>query len=311
MIEIHSAEDTKISFLFVGIMISAVLVGFAICQSCVYFTQYSKDRLFIKILVALTLFCELLHQALISFTLYWYTIANFDQFGVFGWFNWSIIISCVPDGIAITSVQIFFILRIWHFSPRLRPLAIVLLVLSLLQFSLVMVLVGKSLGSRTFADFAAKQAWAITPLSLGAAIDVVIAVVLVTVLHRSRTGIKRTDNMINTLILFAMSTGMVTAMWAIATLISIVVKGVSFITIFFYYILGRLYFNSLLTGLNARQTIYASGCADTISFITARPEERQSTLTVLIHKSVISSGGSALIPESPTSDSLPNDKQTQ
>lgn len=107
-------------------------------------------------------------------------------------------------------------------------------------------------------------------MSLATVIDVVIALSLVVELHRSRTGMKGTDSIINTLILFSMSTGLVTAIWTIAMLVSIFLTGMSFITMFFYFILGRLYFNSLLTSLNARQAIQASGTRSTISFIVSK-----------------------------------------
>jgi len=91
--------------------------------------------------------------------------------------------------------------------------------------------------------------------ALAAAGDVLIALVLCTMLQRSRTGFRRTDTMINKLMLFTINTGLLTSLCAVASLISIVAAPSTFIYIAFYFTLGRLYSNSLMATLNARKSI--------------------------------------------------------
>ncbi|KAG6872102.1 hypothetical protein C0995_012988 [Termitomyces sp. Mi166 len=89
--------------------------------------------------------------------------------------------------------------------------------------------------------------------------DVLITLILCILLHHSRTGFHRSDTMINKLILFAVNTGFLTSLCAVASLISIVVAGDTFLYIAFYFCIGRLYSNSLLATLNARKMIRGSG----------------------------------------------------
>lgn len=56
---------------------------------------------------------------------------------------------------------------------------------------------------------------------LGVASDVAIAVTLIFLLQRSRTGFKRSETIINRLILFTINTGLLTSMCAIMSLISV------------------------------------------------------------------------------------------
>jgi len=271
-------------------MISAVLVGFALCQSLIYFMQYAKDKAYIKILVAVTLICEVVHQGIISFTLYWYTITNFGQFSVFDRFIWSLCVPCIPNAFAIVLSQSFFIMRIWYIGKKTRLLVYPLFAMVFVEFTLAMYMVGKALRCNSFAEYAAFKNMAIGRISLTAGIDVTIAITLVMSLHHSKTGYRRTDGMLNTLILYAMSTGAVTAVWALATVAAIVTTGISFTVLFFYYILGRLYFNSILTSLNVRHSIQAASASDgTVSFGT-KSKERASTVRVMIDTSITTSG---------------------
>ena len=54
-----------------------------------------------------------------------------------------------------------------------------------------------------------------------AVVDLGIALVLIFLLQNARTGFRKSDTMINRLIMLSMNTGLVTALCAIATLISV------------------------------------------------------------------------------------------
>jgi hypothetical protein len=118
--------------------------------------------------------------------------------------------------------------------------------------------VAQALRFETFKQLGALKGLSITVNALAAVGDVLIAAVLCIVLHRSRTGFHRSDTMINKLIVFAVNTGLLTSICAVASLISIVVAGNTFLYICFYFSLGRLYSNSLLATLNARNMIRAA-----------------------------------------------------
>ncbi|KAF9461393.1 hypothetical protein BDZ94DRAFT_1310667 [Collybia nuda] len=112
---------------------------------------------------------------------------------------------------------------------------------------------------------------------LGAAADALIAGSLCYFLQRSRTGFKKSDTIISRLILFTVSTGLITSICAVASLISIILWSDTLIYVAFYFSLGRcgqlstqnietheltvvkVYSNSLLATLNARKAIRELG----------------------------------------------------
>ncbi|KAG6896678.1 hypothetical protein C0992_006751 [Termitomyces sp. T32_za158] len=97
--------------------------------------------------------------------------------------------------------------------------------------------------------------------------DALIAGALCFFLQRSRTGFRKSDTMIRKLIMFTVSTGVLTSICAIASLVSILVWPSTLIYAAFYFCLGRLYSNSVLATLNARQSIRELGeDSDELSF---------------------------------------------
>lgn len=83
--------------------------------------------------------------------------------------------------------------------------------------------------------------------------DVYVAVVLCYYLWRSRTGVGKTDSLIVTLILYTVNTGLLTALDASAGLITYAAMPNNFIFIAFYLNLSKLFVNSYLASLNARE----------------------------------------------------------
>lgn len=120
---------------------------------------------------------------------------------------------------------------------------------------------------QTWGELTRLKGLSITVNILAAVADILIAASLCYFLHRSRTGFKKSDTMISRLILFTVSTGMLTSICAVASLISILIWGQTLIYVAFYFSLGRLYSNSVLATLNARNGIRELGeDSDEMSF---------------------------------------------
>ncbi|KAF8194063.1 hypothetical protein K438DRAFT_1969353 [Mycena galopus ATCC 62051] len=91
-------------------------------------------------------------------------------------------------------------------------------------------------------------------LGAGALADIVTASALCFFLRRFRTGNKRSDTLVNTLIIYAINTGAFTAAIGILTLIFYDLSPRTFRFMALYFILGKLYAISFLCTLNTRQT---------------------------------------------------------
>lgn len=81
--------------------------------------------------------------------------------------------------------------------------------------------------------------------AVGAAADVSIAMALVFLLHRARSGYKRTQAIINRLITFTINTSLLTSISSILSLITISLYPHNFIYITFFLMTSRLYVTAL------------------------------------------------------------------
>ncbi|KAL0954048.1 hypothetical protein HGRIS_005200 [Hohenbuehelia grisea] len=104
---------------------------------------------------------------------------------------------------------------------------------------------------------------ACTALGLGAACDVGIAASMCFLLHRSRSGLKATDNIVTTLMVYTVNTGLLTSIWAIADIICFVAMPLNFVNIGINFVVGKLYANSLMASLNSRQTLRSMAATGT------------------------------------------------
>ncbi|KJA13230.1 hypothetical protein HYPSUDRAFT_202593 [Hypholoma sublateritium FD-334 SS-4] len=177
--------------------------------------------------------------------------------------NWSIkiLVEVIFNGFTALLVQSFLAMRVWRLSngKKLWMSFVGLLVLG--EFGCVVAFTSMSLHLTTYAQLESLKYLSILVNALAAAGDVLIAATLCFNLHFSRTGFSRSNTMINKLILFSVNTGGLTSLCAIASLISIVCAGETFLYISFFFCIGRLYTNSLLATLNARRMIRNLGNA--------------------------------------------------
>ncbi|KAJ3723379.1 hypothetical protein C8R42DRAFT_666072 [Lentinula raphanica] len=140
-------------------------------------------------------------------------------------------------------------------SNQNKPLTLLIVLFVLGEFACSVAFTISSLKLVTWEDLTQLKSLSMTVNVLGAVADVLIAAGLFYFLHRSRTGFKKSDTMISKLIMFTVSTGLLTSICAVASLLSILIWGKTLIYVAFYFSLGRLYSNSLLATLNARKSI--------------------------------------------------------
>lgn len=253
------ALDKTLGVGFIGVVVAAGLYGVSCVQAWWYYT-HQKDGWPLKLLVGAVMAFDTIHQALISHTLYTYLVTNYNNEEELGLIVWSLLVEVLFNGFTALLVQSFLTVRIWRLSSGNKWLTGGAAILVLGEFGCVIAYVAMSLRLRTFVELAELKALSITVNALAAAGDVVIATTLIWLLRSSRTGFHRSNTMIRKLILFSVETCALTSLCAIASLVSIVCAGQTFIYILFFFCMGRLYANSLLATLNARKMI--RGAAD-------------------------------------------------
>ncbi|EPQ50151.1 hypothetical protein GLOTRDRAFT_141615 [Gloeophyllum trabeum ATCC 11539] len=251
----HFVLDNTMGAMFVGVIVAATLYGVSCVQTWFYYNHYRNDLWHIKLLVAASFISDTIHQALISHTMYTYVVTNFANPAILQRLVWSLLVEVLFNGFTALMVQVFFTIRIWKLSERNVPITVSVLLLVLAEFGAVIAYTIKSLTLETFAELELLKGLSMSVNGLAAAGDVAIAIVLCTMLHRSRTGFRQSDTMITKLIIFCVNTGLLTSACAVLSLVFIAALPNTFIYICFYFTLGRLYLNSLLATLNARKSI--------------------------------------------------------
>ncbi|KAF7981036.1 hypothetical protein HWV62_35482 [Athelia sp. TMB] len=175
---------------------------------------------------------------------YTYLVTNFGNWLYLGDIVWSILLEVLFNGFTALLVQTFMTIRVFRLTPpKWRwPAAGLVACLVVGEFICVVIYYARGVHIKTYAELVKLKANSEAINALGAAGDVVIAVII-------------SDTMINTLILFTMNTGLLTSLCAVASLVSIIAAPNTFIYIAFFFNIGRLYSNSLLATLNSRSAI--------------------------------------------------------
>ncbi|KAI0637763.1 hypothetical protein C8Q77DRAFT_1214782 [Trametes polyzona] len=212
-----------------------------------YFTRYSRDPWTVKLLVVAVWTTDSIHQALISHSVYWYLITEYGNPTALTLLSKTIIVEVFFNAFTGLFVQSFFAARIWKLSGRKLYLVIPVVLLIAGEFG--------DLYFKTFVDLVQIKGLSISINAFAAAGDVTIAAILCTILHMSRTGFSRSNTLINRLMVFAVNTGLLTSVCACLSLITIVALPDTFIYICFFFLVGRLYSNSLMATLNARKSL--------------------------------------------------------
>ncbi|KAJ3725667.1 hypothetical protein DFJ43DRAFT_574179 [Lentinula guzmanii] len=256
---VESLNDTM-GAAFIGMAVAGFLLGLSFLQAYIYFSE-QHDTLVVRSLVGLVVSFDFVHQALISHTVYYYLILNYGDPSALGLVVWSLLAEVIFNGFTAFCVQSFLTWKIWRLSNSNMWVTGVVAALVLAEFGCVIAFgIIALVRVRTFADLATDlKGLSITVNAIAAAGDVLIAGILTWLLQTSKTGFQRSDTMLNKLTIFAVNTGALTSLFAVASLISILAAPNTFIYITFFFCMGRLYTNSLLASLNARKKIRNGG----------------------------------------------------
>ncbi|KAH6912867.1 hypothetical protein BKA70DRAFT_1218962 [Coprinopsis sp. MPI-PUGE-AT-0042] len=249
----------------VGFSLSCGVFGILTTMIFIYFRRYPQDTVGYKVLacgefVRLALHCLAIESDklvkvigapgpnlrwLFDILLHHYTI--WQAFGVV---RRNYCLAQVMIWIVVaTIVKTCFAIRVWKFSHGSIYVTGPIFFLILCQ--LAYCIRGFQVGKLLFAQ----QLRVVASLSLGIGMvtDAYIAITLCGLLHKLRTGFKQSDTLINTLIVYAISTGALTGVVSFICLLVYNLYPRSFYFMIFYFLLGKLYAISLVTTINTRR----------------------------------------------------------
>ncbi|EJF65671.1 hypothetical protein DICSQDRAFT_77347 [Dichomitus squalens LYAD-421 SS1] len=247
--------DITMGCLLMGTITAGVLWGISCSQLFYYYTRYHKDPLSLKLLVGTVFVSDSVHQAVIIQSVYAYLVTDYGDPTKLMHPNTGLIIQVFFTALTGLLVQSFFVLRIWRLSNKRTYLVIPVIFLVLAEFSVSVAYAVKAFFLPSFLHVNRIRGLSICMNAFAAAGDVAIAGCLCTILHLSRTEFSKSNALINKLMVFAVNTGLLTSICAVTSLITFFAVPNSFVYITFYYLIGRLYNNSLLATLNARRSL--------------------------------------------------------
>ncbi|KAJ3789166.1 hypothetical protein GGU10DRAFT_431877 [Lentinula aff. detonsa] len=253
---------------FVGLIVSATLYGATILQ---VLTSSDTDISTIGIIPRMHVFLKFcifdtMQLVLCVTALYWYLITNYNNPSVLDQLTW---------GVIALLVECFFARRVWLMSSNMY-LVTIIVILAAIHFVLGIVFTVDSFRLVTNTEFG-NLIW-VTSAGIGsaAAADVIIAGALCFYLSKSRTGFKKTDSLISTLIVYSLTTGLITSLIGVVIVVTVrkfpSFEGIqkftdrdktiqfatmpnNYIWLAFFWIDGKCYVNSCLAALNSRESL--------------------------------------------------------
>ncbi|KAI0667616.1 hypothetical protein C8Q78DRAFT_981628 [Trametes maxima] len=255
--------DNTFGAAFAGFAASSICLGVLSTQAYSYFKRYPLDKPFYKILVAGLWLIELADQALISHAVYSYLVSNWGVVTILTSPPiWSLILQITFGVITGTIVKLNFAMRVWRFSNQNIPVTGLIVSLTCTMPTALRILSAfdhLSFRLTSLANIGSMKVIGSLSLGLGMATDVVIAVSLCFFLRNLRTGHRQDDSVVYSLIIYAISTGGLTSVISLTTLILYNFMPDNFIFMAFYFVLSKVYANSFLAALNTRRVSRGRG----------------------------------------------------
>ncbi|KAL1938051.1 hypothetical protein VTO73DRAFT_12062 [Trametes versicolor] len=247
--------DDTLGAAFLGHFVTTLLYGITTLQAFMYYRRNQKDSRALKLSVAVIWILDSLHAGLITGAMYWYCITSFTNLRAVQRPIWPIPTMIIVSNASNSIVRAIFGYRLWKLSNH-RPI-----VPAVIAFFSVFILVDatyfavKLYRIPLYSDISLFSWSLYLGLSVEATVDLIVAVAQCLLLKGFETGIRRTDLVIRVLITYTINTGVLTSLCAIGALVAYAADPTKFIYFAFYFVLSKLYVNSLLATLNARGSL--------------------------------------------------------
>ncbi|KAJ7158014.1 hypothetical protein C8R43DRAFT_1234439 [Mycena crocata] len=246
---------------FIGFAVATTAYGICVVQVYLYYRGYPRDSVYLKFTVATLWILDTLSTIMVAHSLYTYFVTNFGNLAADAFIPWSFALENGLLTMVTITVQSFYAWQIWTVSMNPFVTAGILL-LAVTSLGLGLFITVHLFRFPAVASLSAQSFQSISGPVQGtaAACDVAITTALIFYLRsRRRAGIRTTEEMIDTLILFAVCRGILTAITQIMFLVLNVAFPHRTLWQPFHQLVGKLYVNSILASLNVRRVLLGKG----------------------------------------------------
>ncbi|KIP05456.1 hypothetical protein PHLGIDRAFT_151161 [Phlebiopsis gigantea 11061_1 CR5-6] len=235
----------------IGIFLNVGLYGVLVTQVNQYYNCFPKDPTWIKYYVAILLIANTCNSA---FNMAWIYDSLVNQFGnleALSKSNWMFASEEAMAGIISMMAQLFYAWRIYVLTKNYWVVAVVVLASTTSGLCAIGSAIAVSI-KPSFADILQLDVIVIPWLVACTVCDVIIAIALSLFLSKHKTGFSQTDTVLNKIIRSTVQSGMLTASFTIAHLVSFLASSTGIHMIFNYGVV-KLYTTSVMSSLNSRR----------------------------------------------------------
>ncbi|KAI0767738.1 hypothetical protein C8Q74DRAFT_1282120 [Fomes fomentarius] len=235
--------DPVFGAILLGTFISLLLQGAIFLQAYYYYCNYHSDKWLLKIWVGSVVILEALNSALIMQVCYSSLITGFgDTITLSTSLRWpSAQLLVLVSAFVMLVVEIFFVRRLWILGSKkwYRIAAVAAALFNTASISCLIAL------------------YAIGYVSCGEK-DIFVTSALIHALAHSRTGMKQTSSTIDTLIRYALSTGLVICVFNVVLIAVGLTEATTLIFVALGIVATKVYANVFLVALNIRNSILSA-----------------------------------------------------
>lgn len=264
---------------FIGFSIATSFYGISVLQSYLYYRNYPKDSVILKLTVAFLWILDTLSTIGVADALYTYYVLDFGNLAADALIPWSFALENTMLTFITITAQFFYAFQIWSIS-RNRAVTGVVLVLALAAFGVGLYVSVHLFQFNTLVTLEEPHFLRFTGMVQGFAVtcDIVITGTLIFYLYSRKTqsSVRNTGGMLDALMLYAVCRGILTAIAQIMFLALNV--GLPDHTYWqpFHQIVGKLYVNSVIASLNVRQSVRGKGS----TFSGSRSDDSGGSLSI-------------------------------
>ncbi|KAL9708809.1 hypothetical protein Ac2012v2_007964 [Leucoagaricus gongylophorus] len=255
----------------IGIVLNWFLYGILVMQYFIYLNHSKNEKKWIKVVVHFLFSLDTVQSVIVMDDLFYWFVYHFNDYRTFSHFNFSLIDGPFLDSIIMFTVQTVYCWRVWRLGGwRVIPAVIALLVF-------ISCVCGIFMGVYSMVVDTAKlrkakwveELW----LLAGAVADITIACSMAFLLTKLRQekSTRSTMVLLKRILLLTLETNAVTAVVAIALLVTDLIPPAkepnTNVNVTLGYIIGKLYSNCFMVLLNQRtyyESVTVSGTMSTL-----------------------------------------------
>ncbi|KAK0433897.1 hypothetical protein EV421DRAFT_1370481 [Armillaria borealis] len=241
---------------YIGAMLSSILLGITALQAVIYYKKFPHDPWYYRYSVrAFSRVLDMLHVALNTHAIYFYLVDSFGNYLALDHVIWSFKLQVLINVIIVVGVQALYAVRLWklgHHFHRVIPWFIVVVIVGGCATGIAMTYDAYKLSHVSSLPTISKTVDG--TFATSTSVDFIISGAMFYYLHKSTTITKfeSTITLIISLMRVVVISGLATSACSLLALMTFVALPNTLVFFAIGFILPKLYINSLLAMLNAR-----------------------------------------------------------